>query len=273
MVTYALAFINTVQLPEFQDWTDQYGMILDTFDGGVGGNGNLFTAHYVIGLVLKNIITDAEKARIIQVYLNNFKQPGLLVRAPSKWNDYNAHDDIVGLMGADALLNPDTRPLTNAVYNYGKNTSCDGIDETRPNSATLNKILYYVLKVFKLGKVNWVWNTSLPGKFDGGSWLGRRMEVTATMKMSLKKFMWFKQWLYWAISMLSLYLSKPDAHDAYILRFQMAIAAKGYGFFTDLICGLIRKKVEKDFGDFGQLLGAYFNKPNHPLVALLKGIY
>ena len=273
MPSYKKTLINTVQLPEFQPWTDEYGMTLDNDKGDVGGNGNLLTAHYVVGLVKKGI-TSSEKERIIQVYKNNFRFPGVLMRAPSKPDDRNAHDDIIGLMGADASLNPDSkdRQLTRAVYEHGKNNYCDGIDETDKEKLSFNIKIYGWLNKLFLGKVRWTWNNVVSNKFHVSSWLQRRMEMMATMQMSLKERVNPIYWLYWAAVMYGWAKSKKDDHeDDDILRFHMAVASQGYGFLTNYICRKVREKVVAD-GGLGLILGEYFEKPNHPLVNLLKDI-
>jgi hypothetical protein len=273
MPSYDKKWINTVQLPEFQPWTDEYGMTLDNDKGDVGGNGCLFTAHYVTGLV-KNGITPNEKERIMQVYRNNFKFPGVLMRAPSKPDDREAHDDIVGLMSADAQLNPDPkdRSLTRAVYEAGKHNYCDGVDETDQEKLAFNKSLYGLLKVLFLGKVRWTWNNVVQNKFHASSWLQRRMEMMATMQMSLQEQVNPVYWLYWAFVMYGWAKSSKDDHqDDDILRYHMAMASQGYGFLTNYICRAVREKVVAD-GGLGAILGQYFDKPNHPLVNLLKDI-
>jgi len=249
-------------------------MTLDNDKGDVGGNGNLFTAHYVAGLVSKKSMTDNERARILQVYENNFRFPGVLMRAPSKPDDRNAHDDIVGVMSADAQLNPDPRyrALTRAVYEHGKNNYCDGIDKTDTDRISQNTTVFKILKVLFLGKVRWTWNNVVPNKFHVSSWLQRRMEVMATMQMSLRERVNVIYWLYWAIVMYGWARAEKDnREDDDILRYHLAVASQGYGWLTNKICAKVRKKIVKD-GGLGYILGDYFQKPNHPLVKLLKDI-
>lgn len=276
MPTYTITEINKVQLPEFQPWTDQYGMMLDNPNGDVGGNGNLFTAHYVAGLVQKKLITPEEKERILQVYCNNFKLPGLLMRAPSKPDDMNAHDDVIGLMSADAQLNPDRkdRKLTRAVYEYGAATFCNGIDPD-PEKKVLNTFLFILLTILFIS-VRWNWNVKNPRKFHASAWLQRRMEMIATMQMAVSR--WWVNPIYWSYWAITNYVwaksAKNDHEDDDILRYHSAMAAQGFGYFTNKICKMVHEKIHKDHGDLGVLVGVeYFNKPQHPIVNLLKGIY
>lgn len=277
MPSYPLEYINTVQLPQFQDWTDKYGMMQDNPNGGTTGNGNLFTAHYVFGLWSSKLLSAEEKNRLNRVYINNFRMPGLLMRDPSNGNGWQAHDDFIGLMAADAMMNPDNRFLTKLVYEYGKNVKLDGTDETEPaeDYRKKNKIWYKVLKILTLGGPKWVWNTQNPTKFHLASWLQRRVEMMATMQMSLK--MWANPfyWTYWAVTMLMLGFGwvNKEYDDGYTLRFHSAIACEGYGPVTNWICRKVRKAIARDHGDFGGLMLSYFEKPDHPIVKLCKGKY
>jgi hypothetical protein len=263
--------INTPLLPEFQAWTDVYGMIVDNPNGDTSGNGSLYTAHYVAGLAARALMTKQEKERLIQVYKNNMIIPGLFARAPSKLSDRQAHDDLFGIISADKILNPETRDFTKQIYNYGKNTYCNGVDELDHEQLLINVSTYnWLNRIF--GKVRWVWNNVNPGRFHLSSWLGRRPELIATMQMTLKEDVNPFFWLYWAGIMLwTAYAPNKKDHDGYILKYHSALACEGYGLVTDWICKKLRLAVKRDFGDFGQLLGEYFNKP-HPLVKLLKDV-
>lgn len=267
---YQLTPINTVLLPEFQHWTDEFGMIIDTYDGMSSGNGILFTCHYIWGLKEKGLLNDQERQRLIQVLRNNFIQPGLMTRGPAKLGDYEAYDDYIGIMGIDAMLGSN---FVQEIYQYGKDVRCDDYDLTDdPKKGALNKMIFSALNFFKFGRVNWVWNNKNPGKFNTPSWFGYRPDVTGTLIMARKKLINPIHWIYWAIYMLSLGLVKKDSHDAYILRTHMANACSGYGWLTEKICKYVHNKVKNDYIDFGKLLGAYFNKPEHPLVQLLYGV-
>jgi hypothetical protein len=275
MPDYKLEFINKVSLPEFQEWTDRYGMMQDNDRGETTGNGNLFTAHYAFGLYANDLLTDEEKDRIEGVFLNNYRLHGLLMRSPTAYDSYQAHDDIIGLMSADALINPETRDLTKAVYEYGL-TYVNGLDdkEKDPPKIEMNKWAYFALKLLTGNKVRWVWNTVQPGKFHVASWLGRRLEMLATMQMALRLRVNPFCWLYWALSILkNYYFPNWEYRDGYTLPFHSAIASQGYGPLTDWVCKKARESVRKDYTDFGNLLGHYFAKFHHPIVKLCKGIW
>jgi hypothetical protein len=277
MPNYPLEFINEVALPEFQEWTDKHGMMQDNDQGNTTGNGNLFTAHYVFGLEANGKLTDNERDRLNRVYLNNFRVPGLLMRDPSNGNGWQAHDDIVGMFAADAIINGPHRFLTKLVYDYGKKVQLDGTDETEPaeDYREKNRKIYKILNIVTFGRVRWVWNNQNPTKFHAASWLQRRMEMMATMQMSLRKWVNPVYWLVWAVTMLMLPIGwvNREYRDGYTLRFHSAIACEGYGPITNWICRRVRKAVARDYGDFGGLLSAYFGKPHHPIVALCKDKY
>lgn len=269
MPTYDKNWINTVQFAEFQPWTDQYGMTLDNDKGDVGGNGCLFTAHYVTGMVFKGISSN-EKARILKVYQNNFKFPGTLMRAPSKPDDREAHDDYIGMMSADAQLNPPSnRALTRAMFEAGQQP-CDGVDETDSDKIALNKTLYGLLKVLFLGKVRCTWNNVLKNKFHVSSWLQRRMEMMATMQMSLRERVNPVYWLWWASTMILWAKTNADPREG-ILQFHMAKTCYGYGYLTNRVCEMVENKMVAS-GGIGKVIGDYFGNTNHPLVNLLKDI-
>lgn len=269
MLKYVLSAINTVSLPQFQDWTDGYGMMQDNNEQETEGNGNLFTAHYVFGLFVTMQLNAQERERIVQVYKNNMPDPGLLLRAPGT-KSRQAQDDIFGMMGAEACLYPnrDDRKLTKLVYEYGKNSNPT---ELEANANDTDKKVFKWLKILT-GRRRWVWNTEQPGTFQAGSWLGRFPNLMATAQMSQGEWVNPFFWIYWAATMLQLCVQGMNAggHDGYILRFHSALACQGYGPITNLICRLVRNKVKADFGGFGQLLGAYFAKPEHPIVALCR---
>lgn len=271
MPSYVLNSTNTVQLPQFQPYTDQFGMMTINSSGDTTDNGNLFTAHYALGLVLNNLVTPEEKARINQVYANNFIQPGLSVRYPGS-TDFESQDDMFGIMSVDAMFNPG-RPMTNALYQYGK-TSTTGVDPREPVVSTQreNFIAYWALKLLTF-RDRWVWNPVTPGKFSIYAWLGRQMHLIATMQMALRTTPNLIFWLYWAITMLQLVVFPNKSNiDSYTLKVHSAIAVQGYGFFSNLICKAVKYAVKRDWGNFGNTLGAYFNNANHPVVALFSNV-
>lgn len=277
MPKYPLSAINTVLLPQFQDWTDKFGLMQDNDQGDSSGNGVLFTAHYVYGLASNNLMTDAEKCRLLSVFDSCVQKVGILMRTPDNGGGYQAHDDLVGLMSAEAMMvpNKEDRHITKTIYEYGKTAKIQGTDPTEPDpkKIALHKWLYPLLKVLGLGHIWYCWNNVNPGTFHVSSWLQRRAEVIATMQMSLNN--WYVNpfyWLWWAVTMLTLVYFPGDKsyRDGYTLRFHSAIVCEGFGPISRWICKKVRQAVARDYVDFGQLLSAYFGKPQHPIVALCK---
>jgi hypothetical protein len=269
-MTYQLSSINTVLLPQFQSYTDQYGLITDNNLGNPSGNGILYTSYYAAGLSKKNQL-DQEKVRLLQVFANNFMQPGLYCRNPSFPGDREAQDDGFGIMAADAFLNPNTRDFTKAILNYGKNTTCNGIDSLDTTHSTINKFLYWPLKIVGLGKIRYVWNNISPNTFSADSWLGRFLNFTATMEMATQTLVNPFLWLYWAFWILSMYIGAANNND-YLLKWCSAIAVEKHGFFTKTVCKLLYSRINKEYGSFSGLLSSYFNNPNNPLPAFLEGV-
>lgn len=268
-MNYQLSQINTVLLPEFQPYTDQFGLITDNAQGNPSGNGLLYTGHYLVGLVEKGLITQAEKDRLAAVFQSCEKIPGLFIRDPVQ-TGYEAQDDLIGIMGSEAKLVPNKkdRVLTQNIYNYGHNSNADQIDPT--DSTSLSKWALRILNLIPFMKNRWVYNPVSPGKFSTSAWLGYRRDVIATIKMAAGQVINPFDWLYWAIS--TLFLNENSGNNAYILAFHSCIAVEGYGWLTDLIVKHTQKKIANDCGDFGKLLSTYFKDPNHPLIKLLGGV-
>ena len=271
MSTYTLTNQNTCQLPEFQAWTDVYGMITNNDQGSSTDNGNLFTSHYVYGLSATNRITDIEKQRILSVYRANFSQPGLLCRTPVFPGDRQAQDDMYGLMGAEAQLSPSNRAMTKAIYEYGK-ISAKGIDSTEPFPKP-QTYAFWAIKILTLGRCRWVWNNIEPGKFDETSWLGRFPALVATMQMSLQERVNPFNWLVWAgASLYSSWFGNSSDNNGDCLFLQSAIAVKGYGPLTNFVCDQVHTGIKHKYGGVGGLMADYFQNPAHPLVALLNSL-
>lgn len=268
-MTYSLSSINTCLLPNFQAWTDEYGMMTNNPNGESTDNGNLFTAHYTYGLVSTNQINDEEKQRILQVYKNNFLQPGILCRTPNFPGNRQAQDDMYGLFSAEALLNPNNREMTRSIYEYGK-MSAHGVDPTEPYQ-TAQRIASIGIKILTLGRSRWIWNNINPGTFDEASWLGRFPAFLAVMQMSIKEQVNPIDWVYWAVSSLySAWFGDSSGNNGDCLMLHGAIAVQGYGKISDWVCRQIHNGIKRKYGSAGGLMLAYFADPTNPLVNLLK---
>ena len=268
-MAYTLTPLNTCQLPQFQTYTDQYGMVTNNNQGNSTDNGNLYTAHYVYGLFATNQINDQEKQRILTVYSNNFSQKGVLCRTPNFPGNREAQDDMYGLMSAEALISPDHRVLTRSIYNFGK-IPAQGIDSTEPFQGAQTRV-YWLIKILCFGRAKWVWDNIEPGKFDEASWLGRFPAFLAVMQMSLKEEVNPFFWLWWmATSLWSAWFGTQSGNNGDCLMLHGAVAAKGYGKLSDWVCSQIHKGITRKYGNAGQLMSVYFQDPSHPLVALLS---
>jgi hypothetical protein len=268
---FPMIAINVPQLSQFQSWTDQYGMICNNNQGNSSGNGNLWTAHYVYGIVATNQISDNERRRLLQIYANNFSEPGILCRTPVFPGDRQAQDDYYGLMSAEALLEPTHRFMTRTIYEYGKK-SASGIDSTEPAQGA-QKRAFWAIKVLTLGRCRWVWNNVQPDRFDETSWLGRFPAFLATMQMSLREDVNLFFWTYWAVSNLwNAWFGSSSDNNGDCLALHSAIASQGYGPITNWICRQVHSGIERKYGSAGGLMFEYFQNPRHPLIALLKDV-
>jgi hypothetical protein len=119
-------------------------------------------------------------------------------------------------------------------------------------------------------KNRWVYNPVSPSKFSTSAWLGYRRDVIATIKMAAGEGINPFDYLYWCISMML--LSKNSSNNAYILAMHSGWAIEGYSRLTDWIIVHTQKKMVAKYGDFGKLLGTYFQDQNHPLINLLSGV-
>jgi hypothetical protein len=268
-MSYELSPINTTLLPEFQAYSDQYGLITDNNQGNSSGNGLLFTAHYIVGLVEKGLINEVEKNRIAAIFAECEKAPGLFIRSPVQ-TGYEAQDDLIGIMGAEAKLNPAkiNRINTQNIYAYGHASNADRLDPT--DSTALSKWALRIMNVIPFMKNRWNYNPVSPGTFSTKAWLGYRRDVVATIKMAAGQGINPFDWLYWAISMVS--LTKSSSNNAYILAMHSGWAVEGKGWLTDWIVGRVQAKVKAKYGDFGGLLATYYQDQAHPLIKLLKNV-
>lgn len=272
-MSYPLSPINTVLLPEFQPFTDQYGLITDSSQGEPSGNGILFTGHYAVGLVEKNLINDNEKERLLAVFESCQRLPGLFMRSPVGQTNYQAHDDLLGLMGAESKLIPAKRDrkLSQSVFNYGMFVKCEQVDSSEQDASkqSQNKLAFSLLKMIP-NSLKWLFNTKNPGTFHVNAWLGLRREVIATMAMASGNTVSAFDWLYWAISMML--LKDSSSNNAYILSMHSCWAVEGYGPLTDWVVARVQQRTKERYGDFGKLLGTYYQNPQHPLIKLLDGV-
>lgn len=266
---YQFSPINTVLLPDFQPYTDEFGLITDNSQGNPSGNGLLFTAHYIVGLVEKGLLTQVEGHRLSTVFASCEKAPGLFIRDPIQ-TGYETQDDLIGIMGCEAKLNSvkKDRILTQSIYNYGYSSNADELDPT--DSTSLSKWALRILNLIPGMKNRWVYNPVSPNKFSISAWLGYRRDVIATIKMAAGQGINPFDWLYWCISMLL--LNDNSSNNAYILAMHSCWAVKGYGWFTDWVISKVQQRMKEKYGDFGKLLASYFVDQNHPLIKLLSRV-
>jgi hypothetical protein len=261
--------INTPLLSQFQAWTDNYGMMTNNSQGLSCDNGNLFTAHYTYGIVSTNQINDLEKQRLLNVYSNNFLKNGLLCRTPVFPGGRQEQDDYYGLIGAEALLSPQHRFMTRSVYNYGM-VSANGIDPQESN-LSLQKIIYWGVKLLTFGNCKWVYNNITPGTFSDNSWFGRFPCLIATIKMSLSESVDWFSWTYWAVCMLwSAWFGDYTGNNGDCLLLHSVNAVYGYGPITNWICNQFYFGITRKYGSAGGLMQTYFQDETNPLVDLLK---
>jgi hypothetical protein len=268
-MTYPLTPINTVSQPQFQPYTDEFGMITNSNQGITSGNGNLYTAYYIFGLHFNKLLPQ-EQERLVQVYKNNFMEPGLLCRSPQFPGSRQTQDDYFGVVLADSFLNPETRDFTKQIFAYAQAGKCSGIDAQDTQNATWNKILYYPFKILGLGKVKYLFNNIAPGQFSLASWLGRFSNLSATLELASKRWPNPLQWIWWVSWILSSWVSNDNGGD--LLRWCSCMGVEGRGFIANFVCKLFYKKIDKKYGSLSGLMASYFTDPANPLPAFLANI-
>lgn len=255
---------------DFVLYTDKYKMIQDKSDGQKGitsGNGNLYTAHYILAAVDNGYLDNKIKSSLKKIYKNNEREPGLMMRAPDNRNGHNAHDDLIGCATASRFI--DNGDLARRIINYGlvnHPTKADESEGKDHSKTKLNKQLFPFVWALSLGKIKWNWNNINPKTFHVSSWLFRRSDVIATLELVGYGKTSFFRMLYLTVMLgLVVFESEKSSHNSFILRYQMARAIDGLGPFCNFLSRLVRKRMVKYYGNFGNLIGEYFVNKNHPL--------
>lgn len=267
----SLEVINNMNIYEdYKVYRDRFGLSQPIIDDGrpygVSGNGLIYTSAYILALVDNNAMTEEEKQRLLQVYLScqHPNYPGLFFRTPGNNTNYNSYDDLLGVVLASKYL--DNGLMAEDVYLHGLRKSfrideSEGVDHSK---VKLSRKIFPILNLFGNGVRN-VWNTIKPLEFRIDTWLGRRLDVIAVIRMAANRPVGLFHWLYWAINMLGVYFQdRTSNHNAFILRYTMARAVDHYGFMTKLICKLFYKRFRSIWGSLAEVKVAYFNNPEHP---------
>lgn len=262
---------------DYKVYKDKFGLNQNVTDNGdeygVSGNGLLYTTGYILALVDNNALNRDEVIRLLNVY-QSCQVPGesgLYHRTPTKVKDYNSLDDIFGVLLASKYL--DDGLMAKFIYSRGQ-MIVNEVDESEgldhPVVKLSNKV-FPLLKLLTLNKVKWNYNNVNPTKFRMNTWLGRRFDVVAVIQMAANKPVNFFYWIYWAITMLMIYTQdRKSNHNAFILRYTAARAVEGYGFMTNLVIKLFKKRFIKIWNSLGEVKAAYYNNPEHPDSIYLK---
>ncbi len=262
-------------ISDFQPYTDRFGMIQDKTDGAIGvtsGNGNLYTAHYILAASDNSFLDKLTKERLIRMYSANEREPGLMMRAPDNRNGHNAHDDLIGCASASRLI--DDGKLAKRIFDYGNTTFPNKVDESEGpdhKKTVLNRKLFPILCTLFKGQIKWCWNNIRPKEFHVTSWLFRRSDVIAVLELVAYKKTSVFRYLFLTIMMGTiLFQNKDTDHNAFILRYHMARAIDGINWYSSLLAGIVRNKVNKEWGSIGNVIGAYYQNEEHPAVKWLK---
>lgn len=260
---------------DFALYTDRFKMIQDKSDGQMGltsGNGNLYTAHYILAALDNGYLDNKTKSLLKSVYASNERESGLMMRAPDNRNGHNAHDDLIGCATASRFI--DDGELARRIINYGRIKYPSKVDTSEgPNhkKTKLNKRLYPIVWALSLGKIKWNWNNINPQTFHVSSWLFRRSDVIATLELVAYGKTSFFRMLYLIVMLgFVIFENENSNHNSFILRYQMARAIEGKGPVCNFLSRLVRNRMVKYYGNFGNLIGAYFVNNAHPLYKWLQ---
>jgi hypothetical protein len=257
---------------DFKHYMDRFNLVQPE-GGSTSGNGLIYTALYVAALE-QNIelgFDDADKLRI--VYESCEQEPGLMRRAPCK-NDQEGPDDYIGVAyAAHTMHYPE---LAQRIVAYGD----AGIDHFDPyveerDRLVTSRLVYLVLSLFGLLRVENVWNNSDPGKFTLSAWLGRNVGLMTHLKLAAGEGTSVVERLFWCIGMLSCLFKENDVSDPWIQCWMMRqVARNNGGWMCDMVSKLWTWRFKKVWPKgLGEAVSKHFQNPGHPAAIWLMGVF
>jgi hypothetical protein len=258
----------------FKSYKDQYGLIQPSPNNS-SGNSILYTAEYIMALLANNEFDVAERDRLASAMATCQRQSGLLMRSPiggAFFEDQEGPDDYVGACAASYFMKTD---LAARILAHGRNYGAQKYDAALedPNHLLRSKVLYNLLSLFGLRKINYVWNSNNPGYFTESAWLGRQQNLVCHMQFAAGENppLWRKLW--WMAAIYSGTKATKDNHDAWILAWLCVRTMNGRSWLCNLVANYWKKKMLEMWpGGMGECLCAYFGNPTHPIKTVGLGV-
>lgn len=226
-------------LSSLQPYTDANGLICPQSNPAIDStnNGLLYTAEAIVALMDNGELTPELKQHFMTVYGSCEVILGLMKRLPDGTGGQEGPDDYYGCGAAAAFCDPS---FAQDILNY-----------------------------------SWLrnYNNENPGKFTLKSWMGRFPHLMTHLKLAAGQSIWnpFER-AWWAASlMISALVSNSNAGAWCLSWLQVRVwEAKGNGLMEKLAVKFWRWRFNKNFGNPGNMLGQYFQNPNHPLALALQ---
>jgi len=233
-------------IKDYLPYKDQYGLVQNNNWGpdnksAIGtGNGMRFTAEAVIAHYRASVYDSVVLGRFKRAIELLEREPGLLNRQPRYIVDQDSHDNYIAAISIANIVGSN---LAHRIYDYGKK------------------------HWFNYNNVN-------PGKFTFRSWLGRKLEFRAHLKMAIGKEPNIIEKLYWCIVIFIAAGSKFDDRDEWVLSWFLIFTAR----YQHGIMGIVRRYWIKKFkhkvpGGIGKVLSRYYADKGHPSIKWLQGEY
>lgn len=253
-------------LSSLQLYIDLNGLVCSTINPVVDStnNGLLYTAEAIIALNDNNELTPELIQQFNNVYQSCEIVPGLMKRLPDGAGGQEGPDDYYGCGAASVYLGPQ---LAQDILDYGSKPS------TSSSLPTLwSKIVYYILRLVYWSGISQIYNNETPRQFNFDAWMGRFPHLTMHFKLAANVKLSIVERIYWSISLLISALTSSSNTGAWALSWLMVRVweAKGNGLLEKLTVKFWRWRFSKAFGNPGNMLGIYFNNPNHPLAIGLQ---
>lgn len=223
---------------DFKQYEDEFGMINPDI-GHTSGNGNYYTAHYVLVLAQqKNIdLVDMseEFLRLRCIYKKNIMDNGILMRNPLNQWGKQGPDDYFGIALAAYVMSLPC--MIRPIIEYGRSTF-----------------------------PHYVFNNIEPKKITGSAWMGRRRDLIGCLKIAayMKPSLFDKIILLGGIFISS--FDKKEDFNGWLLNYTKVKICEDKGWLFKMVCKKWKKNANKHFKTIGEMYACYFNNHKHPLV-------
>jgi len=255
-------------LSSLQPYTDSNGLVQPYINPPIdsSNNGILYTSEMIIALLDNNVLNIDEINTLNVVYKSCEVIPGLMEHNPDKSGGQDSPDDYWGCGVASAFLNNN---LAANILSYGNNKSKS---HSQLSGSFWSKLGYHILRFYYWNGIPQVYNNEDPGKFTWSAWLGRFPHLTAHLKWAADLSPNLVERLWWAASLIISSLASSSNAGAWALCWlQVRLwELKGNGPLEWLAVKIWRWRFSKVFGNPGNMLGQYFQNPNHPLALALQ---